>query len=169
MFISKGPKPWIDALFEHVEKTDLGTLLTFDKMKEIAGHDVRKDGIISEVRRKLLSTRNSHVPTKFLSSVAKVGYKITDATEFSNQGIKWKKKAKNAVKKSFQILNTGMTYFENIPATEQNKLLQERSKLGCLTILFKAVENKKVLEATNYQPKITDGAVIKYLIEKSKS
>jgi hypothetical protein len=169
MFVAKGPKPYIDKLFEIVEKTELGRLFTFDDLKDICGRDARKDGIISEVRRKLLSTRNGHIPTRFLSSVPKIGYKVTDPTDFSNQGIKWKKKSRNAAKKSFQILGAGMVHFNEMPAAEQNKLLQERGKVGCINIMFKTVESKKVLKATNYQPKISDSAVIKYLMEKSKS
>ena len=168
MFVTKGPKPCIDALFDYVEKADLGTLLTWDQLKVIAGHDVRKDNIIQEIRKKLLSTRNGHVPTKFLSSIKTVGYRVTDANEFSNQGIKWKKKSKNAIKKSSQILSVGMTYFDSIPTNDQNKLLTERNKVACINIMFKTVESKKVLRSTNYQPKITDSQVIKYLIEKSK-
>jgi hypothetical protein len=166
--IKSGFHPAIQKLYDYVENNKIGEFLSWEKLEEICGIDVRIDStIISGVRSKLLSERNNHIPSKFLSNIKSKGYEITLPNNFSNQAIKWKRKSKNACKKSYKILNAGMTYFSELQVSDQNKLLSEKNKVACLTIVFKAIEDKKILEQTNNQPKLTDSSVIRYLLSRS--
>jgi len=164
---STTPDVDLDGLVKFIESSELGYLLTWNELKGLcSGVDVRDDSsIISGVRKRLLSDKNGHIPSRFISSVREKGYEVTSADEFAKQGIKWKRKSRNAANKSFKILSAGMSHFNDIPLVDQNKLLSERCKVGIITIVFKTVENKKLLEKTNNQPRISDTEVIRKLLD----
>lgn len=169
----KGKKPKVDDLVRFIEESSMGTFISHATIENITGvnrktHPEFMSSIIATVRSKLLSTRN-HTPTRFLSSKKGEGYIVTTPEDFVSQGQKWKRKSNNAIRKSLKIVSTGMQYLPELSTVEQHKLLTERAKVGCLTILFKNVESKetkKVLENTICK-KLTDSDVIKYLLNRA--